>query len=195
MWSLRPLHQGAGYDGLTSARGRGDLYRFLDAVSNSPYRPEGESLQSINSSLMIAELYGKELITVWSPQTYTVSSNCSNRPTKTPHFETLTEDVLSGSKKPGVAGFQQTAFAPGIFINHRRIQDFVRGGPIPLGPPGSAPDYLGEQFFVRRGGGQGPLGPPGSAPVNLWYIYNKYLKKFVEICWFVFFVLPVTQPR
>ena len=27
-------------------------------------------------------------------------------------------------------------------------------------PPGSAPDYLGQQFFVGRGGGQGPLGPP-----------------------------------
>ena len=38
------------------------------------------------------------------------------------------------------------------------------GGQGPLGPPGSAPDYLGEQFFVGRGG-QGPLGPPpGSAP-------------------------------
>ena len=62
---------------------------------------------------------------------------------------------------------------------HRRIQDFVRGGgqgPLgprgggggqgPLGPPGSAPDYLGEQYFVGRGGGQGPLAPPppGSAP-------------------------------
>ena len=53
---------------------------------------------------------------------------------------------------------------------HRRIQDFVRGGQCPLGPrggggkalladPESAPDYLGEQFFVGRGGGgQGP--PP-----------------------------------
>ena len=59
---------------------------------------------------------------------------------------------------------------------HRRIQDFVRGGggqgPLgprgggggqgPLGPPGSAPDYLGEQYFV--GGGQGPLGPPPLDP-------------------------------
>ena len=38
---------------------------------------------------------------------------------------------------------------------HRRIQDFVRGGPRPSWPPGG-------QYFV--GGGQGPLGPPpGSA--------------------------------
>ena len=29
-----------------------------------------------------------------------------------------------------------------------------------MAPPGSAPDYLGEQFFVGRGGGQGPLAPP-----------------------------------
>ena len=57
---------------------------------------------------------------------------------------------------------------------HRRIQDFVRGGGPrpswppgggrgqgPLGPPGSAPDYLGEQFFFFfGGGGQGPLAPP-----------------------------------
>ena len=34
---------------------------------------------------------------------------------------------------------------------HRRIQDFVRGGPRPSWPPGG-------QYFV--GGGQGPLGPP-----------------------------------
>ena len=42
---------------------------------------------------------------------------------------------------------------------HRRIQDFVRGGKALLAPPGSAPDYLGEQFVVG-GGGQGPLAPP-----------------------------------
>ena len=58
---------------------------------------------------------------------------------------------------------------------HRRIQNFVRGpswppggGQDPLGPPGSAPDYLREQFFVGGGGGQGPLGPPGSAPDTLY---------------------------
>ena len=33
------------------------------------------------------------------------------------------------------------------------------GGQGPLGPPGSAPDYLGEQFFVGRGGGKAPLAP------------------------------------
>ena len=41
---------------------------------------------------------------------------------------------------------------------HRRIQDFVRGGgggvPRPSWP---APHYLGEQYFVGRGGGQAPL--------------------------------------
>ena len=50
---------------------------------------------------------------------------------------------------------------------HRRIQDFVRGGAKALLAPGGggarpswpAPHYLGEQYFVGRGG-QGPLGPP-----------------------------------
>ena len=44
----------------------------------------------------------------------------------------------------------------GVDMYHRRIQDFVRRGP----------HYLGEQYFVGRGG-QGPLAPPppGSAHV------------------------------
>ena len=49
------------------------------------------------------------------------------------------------------------------------------GGKTLLTPPGSAPDYLGEQFFVGRGGGQGPLGPPGSAPgssITVSYSYS-----------------------
>ena len=33
------------------------------------------------------------------------------------------------------------------------------GGQGPRGPPGSAPDYLGEQFFVGRGGAKAPLPP------------------------------------
>ena len=61
--------------------------------------------------------------------------------------------------------------APGDYSNilditcHRRIQDFVRGGPRPSWPPGGggprpswpAPHYLGEQYFVGRGG---PRPPP-----------------------------------
>ena len=51
---------------------------------------------------------------------------------------------------------------------HRRIQDFVRGGPRPSWPPGGggprpswpAPHYLGEQYFVGRGGGPRPPWPP-----------------------------------
>ena len=45
-------------------------------------------------------------------------------------------------------------------------------------PPGSAPDYLGEQYFVGRGGGQGPLGPPpGSAPVFRWFFWLAALSR------------------
>ena len=45
---------------------------------------------------------------------------------------------------------------------HRRIQDFVRGGggkALLPPPPGSAPDYLGEQYFVGRGGPRPPWPP------------------------------------
>ena len=57
-----------------------------------------------------------------------------------------------------------------MFRRHRRIQDFVRGGggQGPLGPRGGggprpswpAPHYLGEQYFVGRGGAKAPVAPP-----------------------------------
>ena len=51
---------------------------------------------------------------------------------------------------------------------HRRIQDFVRGG-----GPGSAPDYLGEQFFVGRGGGARPPWPPPLDPRLRYAILDR----------------------
>ena len=64
-----------------------------------------------------------------------------------------------------------------MVVVHRRIQDFVRGGQCPLGPPESAPDYLGEQFFVG-GGGKAPLPPPpGSAPVVVLVVVVKHTER------------------
>ena len=60
-------------------------------------------------------------------------------------------------------------------IIHRRIQDFVRGAKALLAPPGSAPDYLGEQYFVGRGG-QGPLSPPPLDPRLLYVCMYTCIK-------------------
>ena len=71
---------------------------------------------------------------------------------------------------------------------HRRIQDFVRGGGQgPLGPPGSAPDYLGEQFLWGGGGGgaKAPLAPPWIRACVILYINTISIKGILcEVSYF-----------
>ena len=81
----------------------------------------------------------------------------------------------------------------GKVSNHRRIQDFVRGGggKALLAPGGGgarpswpAPHYLGEQYFVGRRGGKAPLAPPpGSAHANIHLIVN--VSSILTICDFL----------